>query len=94
MFRPRYFAIHWSGDLYISDKGGCCITICDREGVVNTRIGEKGEGCGQFLMPTGIAITTDGKIVIVDGSKAVKILQIIEDDVFSKFQKREKVSHK
>lgn len=88
VFRPRYLAMDCSGDIYISDKGGCRIIICDREGVMNVRIGTRGQGCGQFLMPTGIAISTDGKIVVVDGGKAGNILQIFEDAVFSKFLKK------
>ena len=92
VFRPRYFAIDCSGDLYISDKKGCCVTICDGMGVVSKRIGGRGEECRQFLMPTGIAINSDGKVVVVDGAKARNILQIFEDAVFSKLQKRGNIS--
>ena len=79
VWKPRYFTIDFTGDIYISDKGNLCITICDKYGNGGGRIGKSGDGFGQFKMPTGIARSIEGRLVVVDGSKNDKVLQIFED---------------
>ena len=43
-----------------------CITICTKEGNKLQTIAEKGGKLGQLMEPTGIAVTTDGHILVVD----------------------------
>ena len=56
------------GLMIVSEWGGHCITVLDREGKKINSFGSKGSGRGQFSSPCGIAVTSNGTILVSDSS--------------------------
>ena len=54
------------GLMIVSEFGGHCITVLDREGKKINSFGSKGSERGQFNGPSGICFTSKGTILVVD----------------------------
>ena len=54
------------GLMIVSEWGGHCITVLDREGKKIKSFGSKGSGRGQFKYPSGIAVTSNRTILVGD----------------------------
>ena len=52
--------------MIVSEYGGRCITVLDREGKKIKSFGSLGSGRGQFKYPTGIAVTSSRTILVGD----------------------------
>jgi hypothetical protein len=53
-------------EIFITDHYNNCVIVYNFSGVELRRWGTAGTGDGQFNIPTGIAITDDGKVVVAD----------------------------
>ena len=54
------------GQMIVSEYGGHCITVLDREGKKMNSFGSYGSGRGQFKYSTGIAVTSNRTILVGD----------------------------
>ena len=59
-------AVDGEGNVYVSDRLGSRIWAFDESGVLLQGIGGKGEGPGEFDVPTGIAVSPDGRLYVRD----------------------------
>lgn len=65
--RPTNLAIAPSGDLYVSDGyGNARVHRFSAEGELIQSWGEPGNGPGQFNLPHGVAVTSDGRVLVAD----------------------------
>jgi DNA-binding beta-propeller fold protein YncE len=65
--RPTNIAIGPKGDLYVSDGyGNCRVHQFAPNGDLKRSWGTSGKGPGQFHLPHGIAVDTDGRVFVCD----------------------------
>ena len=65
--RPTNLAVAPSGDLYVSDGyGNARVHRFSPDGRLLGSWGEPGTGPGQFMLPHGIAVTRDGRVLVCD----------------------------
>jgi hypothetical protein len=65
--RPTNIAVAPSGDLYISDGyGNCRVHQFSPTGQLKRSWGTPGQGPGEFFLPHGIAVATDGRVFVCD----------------------------
>ena len=65
--RPTNLAVGPNGDLYVSDGyGNARVHRFTAEGQLVQSWGEPGTGPGQFNLPHGIAVDTDGRVLVAD----------------------------
>jgi DNA-binding beta-propeller fold protein YncE len=65
--RPTNLAVAPSGDLYISDGyGNCRVHRFSASGALIQSWGEPGTGPGQFILPHGIRVAADGRVLVAD----------------------------
>jgi hypothetical protein len=60
------FAIDARGRLLLSDADAAQVIVYSREGSEETRLGRKGAGPGEQILPHGAAVGEDGSLVVVD----------------------------
>uniref|UniRef100_A0A1X7TQX0 SMP-30/Gluconolactonase/LRE-like region domain-containing protein n=1 Tax=Amphimedon queenslandica TaxID=400682 RepID=A0A1X7TQX0_AMPQE len=72
--RPCGVAVNDDNHVIITENGGDCVTILDREGKkVKSLGGEGGSGNVKFSKPRGVAITPDKFILVSDNHRIQKI---------------------
>ncbi|MCD4847816.1 MAG: 6-bladed beta-propeller, partial [Candidatus Aegiribacteria sp.] len=54
-------------DIAVLDRQKACVSLFSPEGEFIGRIGRKGSGPGEFLLPVGMAFFPDGGLVVSDG---------------------------
>ncbi len=60
-------AIGPAGDIFVSDGyGNCRVHHFSADGTLVSSWGEIGSGPGQFMLPHGIALTPDGRLLVAD----------------------------
>jgi DNA-binding beta-propeller fold protein YncE len=65
--RPTNLAVAPSGELYVSDGyGNCRVHRYSAEGKLIQSWGEPGRGPGQFILPHGIWVAADGRVLVAD----------------------------
>jgi len=65
--RPTNLAVGPNGDLYVSDGyGNCRVHRFSPSGELKQSWGISGTGPGQFHLPHGIAVATDGRVFVCD----------------------------
>ena len=65
--RPTNIAIGPKGDLYVSDGyGNCRVHQFSPTGELKRSWGTPGQGPGEFFLPHGIAVHTDGRVFVCD----------------------------
>jgi hypothetical protein len=65
--RPTNVAIAPNGEIYVSDGyGNCKVHRFSRAGALIQSWGEPGIGPGQFFLPHGIAVSSDGQVLVAD----------------------------
>jgi hypothetical protein len=75
--RPTNLAIAPNGDLYVSDGyGNARVHHFAPDGRLVASWGEPGTGPGQFMLPHGIAVTSDGRVLVCD--REMDRIQIFE----------------
>jgi len=67
-FHPRGLAIEEADRLYVADTGGCRVVVYNTAGERLSQLGWKGEGPGELLEPTDVALDGQGAIYVVDTS--------------------------
>ena len=60
------FVVDDSGLIYALDMGAGCTKVFDDSGQLINKFGKKGQGPGEFNMPSGIQITPEGNLMIED----------------------------
>lgn len=60
------FAMDARGRLLLSDADAAQVIVYSREGSEETRLGRKGAGPGEYILPHGAAVGEDGSLVVVD----------------------------
>ena len=64
--KPHGIAVCDNGDIVVAECGAHCITILNMKGKKVRSLGTKGTKEGQFTGPRGVAITSDGHILVTD----------------------------
>ena len=65
--RPTNLAIGPNGDLYVSDGyGNCRVHQFSPTGTLKRSWGTPGKGPGEFFLPHGIAVASDGRVFVCD----------------------------
>jgi sugar lactone lactonase YvrE len=65
--RPTNIAVGPKGDLYVSDGyGNCRVHQFSPGGELKRSWGVPGQGPGQFFLPHGLAVHTDGRVFVCD----------------------------
>ena len=65
--RPTNLAIGPRGDLYVSDGyGNCRVHQFSPTGTLKRSWGTPGKGPGEFFLPHGIAVASDGRVFVCD----------------------------
>ena len=62
--RSAQFNVDNFSNILISDYSSCCVLIFSRDGDIVHRFGEKGTNHGELTNPTGIAIDSEGRIIV------------------------------
>ena len=71
----RAIAVNTAGKIAITDFGGHCVYIFDKEGNCLRKVSSKGENAGQFNLPYGLSFLNDNEILVSDQGND-EILQI------------------
>ncbi len=74
-FRPSDIEVdHQRSLIYVADAGSHRILVFDLQGKLQSTIGNKGQGPGEFSNPTGIDILDEGGLAVADfGSNRIQI---------------------
>jgi sugar lactone lactonase YvrE len=65
--RPTNIAVGPKGDLYVSDGyGNCRVHQFSPTGELKRSWGTPGQGAGEFFLPHGIAVHSDGRVFVCD----------------------------
>jgi DNA-binding beta-propeller fold protein YncE len=65
--RPTNVAVAPSGELYVSDGyGNCRVHRYSADGKLIQSWGEPGTGPGQFILPHGVRVAADGRVLVAD----------------------------
>ena len=65
--RPTNIAVSAQGDLYVSDGyGNCRVHHFSPTGELKHSWGTPGSGPGEFFLPHGVAVSTDGRVFVCD----------------------------
>ena len=79
---PCFVALSSDGNKLIVTELGChCVTVLDKYGKKIKSFGSEGSADGQFQSPTGITVTPDNHILVVDRDNA-RIQKFTMDGVF------------
>ena len=70
---PHGIAVSDNGDIVVAEFGAHCITIVNKEGKKVRSFGTRGTKEGQFTYPRGVAITSDGHILVTDKHRLQKL---------------------
>ena len=62
------FAIDLHSNILITDYEACCVIIFTREGKLIHSFGKGGKNAGEFIDPTGIAVDSEGTIIVASGN--------------------------
>lgn len=74
--------------IFISDTGHHRIVICTAEGSYIAHFGTEGDQAGQLKLPCGLAITSDGTLVVADsGNKRLQLFGSSHDQTASEVNK-------
>ncbi len=71
--RPWGIAVCDNGDIVVSEYGTHRVTKINKEGKKLKSLGTKGKKEGQFTHPRGVAISTDGNILVTDEHRLQKL---------------------
>ena len=63
--RPSSFYLDVESNILLTDYSADCVAVFSKKGEQLLRLGERGEGKGQFLEPVGIALDSANRIIVV-----------------------------
>ena len=63
---PYGIAVNSKGLIAVTDWGGHCVLIFDKEGKYLRKFGSKGKNAGQFNYPSGVTYLNDDHIIVTD----------------------------
>ena len=61
----HYFTLDNESNILLTDYNSHCILIFDRRGVLLHKLSKEGNGRGDVIEPTGIAIDSKGRIIVI-----------------------------
>ena len=71
---PWDVTVH-NGEVFVADSGNHRVAVFSQDGKLVHTIGSQGSGPGQFISPTGVAISPDGELYVSDfGNSRVQVL--------------------
>ena len=62
--KSYHFVIDQDSNFLFTDRSANCVLIFTKEGNLLHKFGREGEGIGEFIKPKGIAIDSDGCIIV------------------------------
>ena len=65
MFAPMFFAFDTRDNLLVSDYHHGCVDIYGQDGLLLHSIGKQGQNMGEFMRPTGLAMTEEGRLIVL-----------------------------
>lgn len=65
--RPQQLRVDKNGNIYVLDWGDVNIKVFGPDGTRRSTIGSKGNGPGEFAVPSYFDLTEDGRIIFLDG---------------------------
>ena len=63
---PCGVAVSQSGDVVVTERDGCCVSVFSPKGDKLRSFGTHGSGQSQFQHPSGVAIDNEGNILVAD----------------------------
>ena len=72
-YQPRAVAVDASGSIYVLDSGNRQIQVFDVDGSFVTTMGGEGQGPGEFLHPTQIAVAGNHVVVYDEGGRKLSV---------------------
>ena len=69
MFQPMFFTFDRRENLIVSDYHRGCVKIFGQDGLLLQSIGKQGKDKGEFIRPTGVAISDDGLLIAMSESQ-------------------------
>ncbi|MCB1050088.1 MAG: NHL repeat-containing protein [Acidobacteria bacterium] len=70
LFTPQSIKVKGDGHLLIPDAGEHCVFEFDQNGKQVRQIGREGQGPGEFMTPSDVAVLADGRIAVADSQMA------------------------
>ncbi|XP_022801950.1 tripartite motif-containing protein 3-like [Stylophora pistillata] len=81
-------AVNTKGDIVVTEEGGHCVYVFDKNGNCLEKIGSKGRKTGQFHYPKGISFLNEDEVIIADqGNDRLQRLNIQTRTVVKSFGK-------
>ena len=69
---------YFKRNIYICDSEGCQILILNNEGNIIAKYGRLGEGNGELKRPNGIAVDSQGRVIVSDSlNHRVKVCLVL-----------------
>ena len=62
---PWHFCIDGDTNIVITDPPASCVLIFSHKGELIHKFGKKGEDEGDFISPTGVAVNSENKIIVI-----------------------------
>ncbi|KAI6656979.1 Zinc finger, C3HC4 type [Oopsacas minuta] len=63
-----HLCIDFRSNILMTDRTACCVLVFSRDGKLVQKFGNKGDNAGEFQSPRGIAIDSEGRIVVVSSN--------------------------
>ena len=68
VYNTSHFCIDSSSNILMTDRTACCVLVFSNDGKLIQKFGKKGDNAGEFQSPRGIAIDSQGRIVVVSSN--------------------------
>lgn len=68
VYNTSHFCIDSSSNILMTDRTACCVLVFSKDGKLIQKFGKKGDNAGEFQSPRGIAIDSQGRIVVVSSN--------------------------
>ncbi|XP_058858021.1 tripartite motif-containing protein 2-like isoform X1 [Acipenser ruthenus] len=74
---PHFAAVNNNNEIIVTDFHNHSVKVFNQEGEFILKFGSNGEGNGQFNAPTGVAVDTNGNIIVADWGNS-RIQQVFD----------------
>ena len=64
LLTPQHFCLDLRNNILMTDSSASCVFIFSTSGDLAHKFGREGQGVGEFIQPTGIALDSENRIII------------------------------
>ena len=69
VFNSSHFCMDRKANILMTDRSACCVLVFStRDGKLIQKFGKRGDNAGEFQSPRGIAVDSDGGIIVVSSN--------------------------